>query len=223
MVATDGVYFTSPHPDLRLSNSLGDWSVEEHSRLCQFMPGLYWDDKTRQGLGNIKSRGINADDLAACVRELDNKWIWKIMDLTNPDHPYKDLTKLIGRERVEYLRRLWPRIDVPLSFPLISARLAIHRRKWRSCGMVETDSVTQKPKYRVLSGDPSDKRDTAQVTVDSRGIIWSMPYDVAPSGGMTSTPYEKRFGLELRDRIIEDDLISPDGRIDDEIYWRFTE
>lgn len=36
MVATDGVYFASPHPGLRISSALGDWSTSEKANLTLF-------------------------------------------------------------------------------------------------------------------------------------------------------------------------------------------
>jgi hypothetical protein len=211
MVATDGVYFTSFYPGLKLSNNLGDWSVEEHKRLCQFMPGLYWDDNTRRGDGRLKSRGVNAADLRACVRELDNKWIWFQERYTvGKHHKYKDLKKLIGKERVEELKKLWPSVDVPIAFGLVSAKLALHRNDWSQAGTIQT-------KPRVLTGNPSDKRNPDSVYVDDRGIIWTEPYDIAPDG-IDSTPYSEKFGLELRDMITEDDVISQDGVVLDEFY-----
>jgi hypothetical protein len=47
MIATDGIYFTAPHPGLPLSNQLGDWETKSLNNLMLFKPGTYWDDETR--------------------------------------------------------------------------------------------------------------------------------------------------------------------------------
>src|SRR5690606_895113 len=44
MVATDGVYFRSPHPSLEIDKSrLGAWDESIKRNLTLFMPGIYWD------------------------------------------------------------------------------------------------------------------------------------------------------------------------------------
>jgi hypothetical protein len=218
MVATDGVYFTSPHPNLPISEKLGEWSVTEHSNLCQFMPGIYWDDKTRLNKdGKIRSRGVSANDLRGVIRWLDNQWIWYRDRLNIGDsYDYPSVTGLIGSERADVLKKLWPQVDVPIAFGLVSAKLALHRNDWSQAGMIQT-------KPRVLSGNPSDKRNPDSVYLEESGIVWTNPYEVSPDG-VESVPYDRRLGLELRDMITEDDIISPDGVVMDEFYeWMQSE
>lgn len=50
MVATDGAFFTSPHPSLPLppSKVLGEWEESKLKGLCVFKQGAYWHDEDRE-------------------------------------------------------------------------------------------------------------------------------------------------------------------------------
>lgn len=210
MIATDGVYFRSPHPSLPISDKLGEWSCGEKRNLCQVMPGLYWDDTARQNArGKLRSRGISPGDLRRVIPALDSRWArWWDHRTADPAR-YRRLCALFGVDAVRGLQEKWPSADVPISFGLVSAKLALHRNAWDTCGTLDRTP-------RVLSSDPSDKRDPATAH-EIGGVIWTMPYAIAPDG-LQSTPYDKRFGLELRAKIVADDVITPDGHIDDELY-----
>jgi hypothetical protein len=89
MVATDAVFFTSPHPTLpretvRLSMDgaeapvLGSWDEERHEALCVLKPGVYWHDKSRERIRegkdpSFKARGINAKAFAKHLEDLDGQ------------------------------------------------------------------------------------------------------------------------------------------------------
>jgi hypothetical protein len=133
MVATDSVTFASPHPALDLDQErLGAWSESLHHNQTFFMPGVYWDDATRERLASgsdpvLKSRGISARDLARRIDTLDRAW---------------------GR----YQRDGWPRLILPLAFQLVSPRQALARGKWDTCGTLVRDG------RRIISSDPAPKR-----------------------------------------------------------------
>lgn len=133
MVATDSVTFRSRHTALELDDQkLGAWSETEHHNQTFFMPGVYWDDATRERLEEgsdpvLKSRGISAGDLARRIDILDRSW---------------------GR----YSRDGWPRLVLPVTFQLVSPRQALDRGKWQLCGTIVRDGK------RIINSDPSIKR-----------------------------------------------------------------
>lgn len=205
MVATDGVYFTSPHPILEdhCSERLGDWSREERLNLTLFKPGVYWDDKAREAIAQnkspkFKSRGINAQDFGKSIHDVDEQFrAWGTGWL--PGMPP-------GRED-------WPSVEFHARFTQISVRQAL---QW-------TDGL-EPPKqiavYRNLAGlvqdgkklkqdsYPDTKRNPQKVSYDD-GLWRSQPWDGGPHWP-PSTPYDKRFGTE-DDTEGFSGYVSPDG------------
>jgi hypothetical protein len=195
MVATDGVYFTSPHPGLDIAPTLGAWSSAEKINLSLFKPGVYWDDRARKaarsgGKLGIKSRGVNERALAAVVPRLDRAW------------ERQNIFTLDGRPAGSPRPEEWPAINVTVPFTIVSPRQALARNNWGLCGAIEHDrSILQ-------SAAPHNKRST------------TIPYDPPDKLLRTtprrddfgdSTPYERRFGLELKERIEHFEMILPDG------------
>jgi len=188
MVATDGVYFTSPHPGLPLSEGLGSWSSDTHDNLTLFKPGVYWDDKARDAIagGNapqFKSRGINAADFGNSIADVDRQFAeWDTKWL--PGMPP-------GRED-------WPSVSFHARFTQISCRQAL---SWTE----EITEVSKKiGKYKTLAGLiqdnkklvqdswPETKRNPRSLYQD--GALWrSQPWDGGPHWP-PSQPYDKRFG-----------------------------
>lgn len=180
MVATDGVYFRSPHPDLPLGNALGKWEEKQKRNLTLFKPGVYWDDKAREAiqrdeLPSFKARGISPRDFSAHLSQIDDEFRSMPMDLRDAQ---------------------WPAITYESRFAMVSALTALRRNQWDLAGAVTHPEITQ-------SADPSKKRQDPYWDGD---IIRSEPWppiplwsirDRARSGyaDMTSCPYEKRFGL----------------------------
>lgn len=185
MVATDGVYFRSPHPGLELDPEvLGAWDEEEISGLILLKPGVYWSDKDResvkanQGL-KLKSRGISARDLATRMSEFD--------DLFYQWTP--------GQE--------WPQLTIDIAFRVTGPKVALARRKWETCGLsVRDDKV-------VVNSNPVLKRDTTRI-YQRNGAWCTTPYVVPPSDVLESLPYRKEFGMS---DLTETQLggITPDG------------
>lgn len=188
MVATDGVYFRNRHPNLDIDGSrLGSWDESTKHNLSLFMPGVYWDDKTRAKVAageapELKSRGISARDLAASVASIDAAWsTWKPLD-----EP--------------------PAMTIPVNFAMVTATQALARNAWETCGKVTSDGV------RSISADPKNKREYMDWD-DSRGFVYSVPYLKPWDGPLESTPYDQTFGAEEVDFTEDFNWETPDGSI----------
>jgi hypothetical protein len=176
MVATDGVYFLTRHPSLNLSpTELGAWDETFKPGMTQLMPGVYWDDKTREkikdGLApSLKSRGVNARDLAQQIAKLDAEFANSHVRLAMGD----DFD--------------WPTIQFNVAFLLDSAKLALQRGKWNTAGRVQHGTT------RKISANPISKRiPTAYRDDDSwGGITRTRPYERGTC--LDTTPYKKTFG-----------------------------
>jgi hypothetical protein len=197
MVATDGIYFRTPHPNLEIDDSrLGAWDHTLKENLSLFMPGVYWDDKTRQKISEgkapeLKSRGISAVDLAAMIADIDHAWEnW-----------------VVGSEP--------PVMEIPVRFNMVTATQALARNKWWTCGHVSSLENWRPPMVypmpRVISASPHNKRE-GMLYNDTKGFNDSIPYLEAP-GGLESTPYDRRFGLEDIDYNEDFNWETPDGSI----------
>lgn len=187
MVATDGVYFRTPHPSLNIDGQeLGAWDTATKENLCLFMPGVYWDDKARAALKidgsppQLKSRGINAYELASHIAEVDSRFA----------DPFT----------------VWPSVRIPVGFSVITANLALARNRWYQCGSVVTDGA------KDLSSDPINKRDPIPY-YDESGLLTTIPY----SWHGPSVPYSRRFGQDIEALIDNDALMTDDGTINQEL------
>lgn len=180
MVATDAVYFLSPHPFLRCSENLGEWDHTERQNLTLFKPGVYWDDTTRERITqgtniSFKARGINASDFSRQLGRIDREFKdWEISDVL-----------------------MFPRVEFPTSFSMVSALQAIRRGKWEMAGRVNEGVVI------VQNSNPEDKREGIyRDEYDGRTIYRSEPYFGMIQGDdlelqwIKSTPYQKRFGMD---------------------------
>jgi hypothetical protein len=200
MVATDSVVFKEQHPTLNINaTELGAWDETVHSNLTLFMPGMYWDDVTRDRIKvgespKLKSRGVPALDLAKWVARIDGMW-----------------EDLITRRNIWR----WPEVELPVNFAMVTAKQAITRDDWITCGKVTIDG------NRKLSADPRTKRqayhDGAWIN-QTYGYLETLayPHDTHPDGSpnLVTTPYSKAFGEidEIRD-LRADEPITPDGEI----------
>jgi hypothetical protein len=149
MVATDGVYFRDPHPGLPIDpNKLGAWDAAEKHNLTLLMPGVYWDDKTREkGASAAKSRGVPRAALADIINYMDDAFQNFGMDSD------------------------WPTMEIPLGFTMLTPRQALARNNWQLAGTV---SHTQS---KSLSANPHTKRD-ADSRYLHRGAVYTNPYTV---------------------------------------------
>lgn len=185
MVATDGIYFRSPHPGLELDGSrLGAWDEAKVENLTLLKPGVYWSDKDRESVRakkglKLKSRGISARDLAERMDEFDGLFRgWR---------PGVD----------------WPSLTIDIAFRVTGPKVALMRNKWETCGAsVRDDRV-------IVNSNPQLKRNISNMEARA-GAWYSHPYAVPPSGTLQSLPYRKEFGMT---DLGETDMtaITPDG------------
>lgn len=167
MVATDGIYFRERHPYLDISpKELGKWDASEKKNLTLFMPGIYWDDTTRDRLRHgrspkLKSRGISARDLAANIKELDK------------------LFRRFARNGKD-----WPELEIPIDFNMTSCVQALVRNAWETAGTISNEDT------KKVSANPKTKR--LPMVYKSDRVVWSIPYQI--SDKLETTPYDKTFG-----------------------------
>jgi hypothetical protein len=187
MVATDAVFFRSPHTGLTLSSTeLGLWSETKRENLTLMMPGVYWDDVTRDRIRDgkspkLKSRGISAKALAACIDQVDDA--------------FATFAPVAGQANE------WPTVEIPLNFAMVTATQAVARHKWETAGLVSQDVV------RRMSADPTVKRDPTTVYYD-RGVLRTQRWGFAGE----SHPYDRRFGMDFNDDRANDPW-SPEGNL----------
>jgi hypothetical protein len=187
MVATDGIYFDTPHPNLQVSDSLGDWDREEKKNICLFKPGVYWDDKARKSIRegsspSFKARGVNARDFAKTIKRIDEEF-----------------------EVYVPRRKPWPVVEFPITFAMVTASQALQRNDWSLAGtLIENPTAKQ-------SANPVHKRTGAYW--DDDFVTRSHPRKNDPYEA--SHPYEKRFGIDdpFSDENAEKAGITPDGLI----------
>jgi hypothetical protein len=215
MVATDGVYFLSPHPTLPVSRTeLGKWSMEEHSNLTLFKPGVYWNDKAREAIADgkapqFKSRGISAGDFSKSIADVDQQ--------------FRDWATCPPGEK----RDGWPVVYFRSRFSQTSVKQAI---QW-------TEDIKDPGKqiaiYRNLAGQVKDdrklkqdscpevKRDISGMVYDAdRGVwrsaphrgVWPNIHDLNDMVWPESEPYDKRFGMD-EDESPFNEFMSPDGPV----------
>jgi hypothetical protein len=203
MVATDGVFFSAPHPGLTLSTDLGDWDESVKHGLFLFKPGFYWDDKSKVHV-DYKSRGIRAKDFVEQIPRIEEQF----RGITSAAVGNGGLTKPVH----------WPFAVFYSSFSMQTPLLALRQGAWSSvarvractCGTTTWEHTKECDARRLVQkADPSTKR-VPMVYVDrnSAGTILRSPvYEVAP-GGVKSRPYDKLYADEKLE-MLED--ISPDG------------
>jgi len=212
MVATDGVVFASPHPDLTVSDKLGDWSYERRENLTLFKPGVYWDDKARAAIADgrapqFKARGISAATFADSIARIDAEF-----DAWRDDASFQPQWKL--EEGTP--RNMWPAISFTSRFAQISVTQAL---AWTDGAK---DKEDQKVRYirdagriihdQELTQDsrPQDKRIPLHLEHDAYGWA-SQPWRLGSAYG-ESKPYDKRFGISI-DQEEWAQFVTPDGPV----------
>jgi hypothetical protein len=220
MVATDAVYFLTPHEGLRVGDGLGEWSYTERSNLCVFKPGVYWDDRARAEIAegsnpHFKARGVSASDFAGEIVRIDRQFgDWN-------GRPPPQLTNAFGPIKG------WPSVRFRSNFSMVTALQAIQRSDWSVAGKVSNSEE------REQSANPWKKRtrpwyDAETKVYRTEPIEPSLLVEMDEKGNFTSrqdcasAPYEKRFGMD--DPWSEESLtefgVSPDGNVGD--LWGFA-
>jgi hypothetical protein len=173
MIATDAVYFTSPHPDLSISSKLGDWNQKIKENLTLFKPGVYWDDKAREDIKrgdhpNFKARGISAKDFAESIMKVDIQF-----------------DSWFDKDRIEFLDE-WPSVTYIPRFSMTTALQALIQHDWSLAGQVFTDKeITQ-------NSWPGEKR--VPKAYKDGYFYRTFPRDLRRD--YKSTEYKKQFGME---------------------------
>lgn len=183
MVATDAVFFATPHDNLPISKRLGEWDYKPRHNLTLFKPGVYWDDATRMDIReernpSFKARGIAAADFAHCIAQIDSEFmLWE----TNPP----EISNVPGNVPG------WPFVEFTTGFAMVSCLQALRRNKWELAGHVsQTGSMVQ-------NANPCDKRIGAwKDHLDDGRTIWRSEPWTLPLSECDSQPYKKRFGME---------------------------
>jgi len=214
MVATDGVYFTEPHPGLPVSDKIGEWDVQEKQNLCLFKPGVYWDDDARNriahtGTASFKARGVDAQAFSSKIAEIDahyRQW---------PDgYPAE-------RDPVGSRAGWHPEVTFDTTFSMVTPGQALQWNRWEKCGTLGHSDPHPSGcqgcngSHLVQDADPIGKRHSGYYD-PVRRIFWSRPY---PDGGnefdIESTPYDKRFGQPDPDQYGWTD----DGKVVEGFAW----
>lgn len=210
MVATDAVYFLTPHPGLATSESLGEWDYKRLENLTLFKPGVYWHDGTREDIAReesprFKARGFKASDFVANIERLDSTYrSWDEADLRDVE---------------------WPSVEFTASFAMTTALQALRQHDWSRAGRVQVGAPL------VQNADPYAKRDGLwrDTTSDGRTVYRSNPHYCmnAVNGKLEwipSHPYEKRFGMEdpWSDEYKGQHGITEDGNLVDILAWILT-
>lgn len=202
MVATDGIYFRSQHDSLPLNGeTLGLWEEQTKQNLTLFMPGVYWDDKSRKAVAqgaaiSVKSRGISAKTLSKEMGRIDSAFS-------------QMLTEEIAEDILDCP------FDIYSEFDMISPVSAVARGNWDLAGELSTyekDGEWHVGSLRTINTDPRLKRNTEYLWND-RGSFRSQAYtEFLDQNGIPvhdTTPYDKEFGHEIRDSY-ELDFLSPE-------------
>lgn len=216
-VATDAVFFITPHPSLSIGSALGSWSYEPRSSLTLFKPGVYWDDKTRSMLGDpdtvakFKARGINAREFSTHLLSID-EWFSRWMDVS---------PRIIDTASIA---EGWPYLKYRTEFSMVSCKQALARRKWFLAGTLDSDEYGP-GKELVQNSNPHIKRCSSYYDPEF-SVHRSNPHPPSWSERLgdwdcISRPYEKRFGLDdpFSDESRESMGLAIDGNVMDEFAW----
>ena len=182
MVATDGVFFGSPHPSLPLSAELGHWEESIYGEMCINKPGLYWltDNKSV----TVKSRGVGSKVLEAAIADYEEQWI-RLRDtlISNRTTYLFDNPKDVP----------WPETDLLIPFSVVTPSAAMNSlHDWSQCGAVRLNTI-QRDKTT-----PAKKRYAQPFILEGESFIRTNPLSVRTT---ETTPYDGTFGETLGDRI----------------------
>jgi hypothetical protein len=208
MVATDAIYFLTPHPGLPVSEKLGEWDYKAKHNLTLFKPGVYWDDETRRQIAEersplFKARGFQAADFVTSLARIDSEYrVWE-----------------------RSMKWDWPSVSFTPKFAMTTALQALRRNDWDNAGVVAVS-----PKAITQDSNPSSKRDGLyRDSYDGRTIYRSSPhlgmsYGEGQMRWVPSHPYEKRFGMEdpWSQESREQFGLTEDGNVTDILAWILT-
>lgn len=193
MVATDGVYFTSPHPNLPQSEKIGDWECSQKNHLTLFKPGVYWDDKARADIregkaARFKARGVNAAAFGKQIATLDGMF-------TEWDGRYPETEED------------WPSVQFAVGFSMVTALQALQRGKWWTAGYVSDSNEA----WQYSTPEKYGKRASGYYDGEVyRSTPCTLPPHYENGRWERSVPYTK--GMTVSETH-GDNSITPDGTI----------
>jgi hypothetical protein len=195
MIATDGIYFRSRHDGLAGQEvALGNWEETRKRNLTIFLPGIYWDDASRDARGSqalkLKSRGVSARDLMARLDDLDAKF-----DAMLGEIPWRMFEGDVAPD-------WWPSLTLPIGFAMVSPKQALQRGNWGLAGTVVQGGE------RELWAHPRTKRKF--VIAASRDYPYVRTTPPSNAERVASTPYSKDFGLKWQEEF-GDEILTPEG------------
>lgn len=211
MVATDGIYFCTPHPNLQLGSGLGEWEHKAKHNLTLFKPGVYWDDETRTRIDEgeapgFKARGFRASDFTAQIEGVDKAF--RGWDRKSP--------------RELEAGGVWPAAEFASTFAMTTALQALRQNDWTRAGRVQTGVPLKQ------DSDSSSKREGLyRDTYDGRIIYRSRPQfgmsqsEIGTLDWIPSTAYTKRFGMEdpWSEEYQTQHGVTEDGNLGDILNW----
>lgn len=244
MVATDGVFFTAPHPGLKCCGSpcdqcanamdndghckrksngcecgaLGYWEANRHENLTLFKPGVYWDDKARADISEGKAPRFKA-------RGVNAKYFAD--QVADADAQFAALNGRYPEKDED-----WPTVRFTVTFAMVSAKQAIsayYRRnddersefKWADAGKVSEQEF-------VFSSNPYRKRGEIVVTdeaITAESVRSAGYYDrqaklyrshVKRVDPIATLPYTADYAVSKNENI-RADFVTPDGFVTDHI------
>jgi hypothetical protein len=206
MIATDGIYFLSPHPALDLDNEkLGKWGADDHENLSILMPGLYWDDESRASVKSgsnlkLKSRGVSGKYLAPFMDRFDDAWARLRTSVPEVSE------KQIPPDRA-------PTQAITIEFSVVSPKVATVRDNWEFlCGKIVWGEE------RMITANPQAKRDHFFRDPDRPELLRSAARWFSSTGELESHGYDRTFGAEMDELRELDDFLIQDGTANDVIH-----
>jgi hypothetical protein len=198
MVATDAVYFSSPHPGLEVRDrsgrgprdrrydaklpALGSWERKSLKGLCLFKPGFFW---SKGSSDDFKARGSSASDLAPYRHKLECQF-----------DELAERVRSAGRPLV-LKDSDWPSLTYPVDFSITSMYVAAFGwNKWDTAGRQHhgerrTDSSWPAKRGEVVideAGFVEDAEAARETTASWDAEIGALRSSVPPGGGR-SLPY----------------------------------
>jgi hypothetical protein len=208
MVATDAVYFLDEHPELPLSDKLGEWEHKIKRNLTLFKPGFYWDDTTREQIAAgktpvFKARGIPAASFKHEIARVDaqfRKWTRDDNGKCLPHGRTPDILEPIQFRRTEERvsnHGTWPSVSFQPGFCMTTALQALMQNNWKLAGTVtegeNTEPLTQNawPGMKRTNAYSEESRERDKYGFDSEYKVYrSEPVTLGPKWWCT-----RRLGI----------------------------
>jgi DNA polymerase type B, organellar and viral len=163
MVATDGICFDSPNPNLPVSTKLGEWALSEYNELCLFKPGVYWHREGKEALLKVKSRGVPKEEFASAIEIVEAQFALVHQEGMFPGRLIKEY---VLEDDIAYIRTElgWPYFHVPVNFRMKTCKQALNEGNWNTAGTVQEKVMLRQ------DSDPQSKRRRPRYNLEKRRI-----------------------------------------------------